>query len=104
MKKLKKVIALVLSVMVLSTGMTVFAAETTTEAENVNAQSEIQPRAGCGNWSKSYGNPYCSNQLCPGAFKRRLRNVYYHRTCVRDDGSIYPENRSEIEYVACNCY
>lgn len=50
--------------MVLSTGMTVFAAETTTEAGN----------------------------------------VYYYRTCVWDDGSIYPENRSEIEYVACNCY
>lgn len=104
MKKTKIFMTLVLAVIILNIGITAVAAENVMGSGNANTQNEIQPRSGCGNWSKTYGTPYCSNQLCPGGFKRRLRNVNYYRLCVRDNNTTYPETYSDIEFVACDCH
>lgn len=100
MKKSKKVFALIFAVMMLTSGMTVFAQEHVAETERQSALSQI----GCGNWSKSYGTPYCSNEACPGGFTKKLQNVYYSRRCVRSNNQVYWENKSSIQFVSCSCY
>lgn len=49
------------------------------------------------------GKARCTNHLCPGGFKRRERQDHYRRTCVRDDGGIYHEDKFKDVFISCDC-
>lgn len=103
MKKIRKRFMLFLTSMILTSGMTVFAGENIQPEVRKDMQTEIEPRSGCGKWQTTYKTPYCSIELCPGAYKRRLRNVEYKRVCVRENNSQYLEKKEVIKFVACDC-
>lgn len=61
--------------------------------------------AGCGNWvCDKVGEPYCEKKGC-GIFwyKKEVhyQRMYYKRSCVENDNSIWTEHRSELKYLGC---
>ena len=60
--------------------------------------------AGCSEWKLSQtGTAYCTNNTCPGGFKRKVRDDLYKRVCVRDNGTTYTQKKYKNVYVNCSC-
>lgn len=75
-------------------------------AVNVMGVPAVQVEAaGCGNWvCHKVGDPFCKEKGC-GIFwnedEVHYQRMYYKRTCVEDDNSVWTEHKSELEYLGC---
>lgn len=60
--------------------------------------------AGCSDYKRiSTGTAKCTNNLCPGGFKRKERQDLYQQTCVRANGTLYYNQKYKNVYVNCSC-